>query len=338
MKPETFTTHSLSVPDQFDAWRDWLHSIFDVLPREPLDSGFPAKCELWNMGALAISRVCAPAIQLSRMKSLLRRDPVDHWVITLSHRATMAVTIGDAALEAPAGVPLVLSLGNEMVNERSQDDRLLFYLPRDSFREIAPAFDAACGTVLNTPLGILLADYMTLLARTLPDLTPEELPRLTGVVRAMVVACIAPSPDRVATARSQIALGQLEKVRRAVRGHLHSPSLGPAMLCRQLATSRSQLYRLMEGAGGVTHYIKRQRLLEGYAALCDTSNTRPIAAIAEELCFANGSGFSKAFRHEFGMSPSDVRAASLAGLAPATMPKVRVDPERRKLGDYLCLL
>ena len=301
-------------------------------------SGFPAKCELWNMGALAISRVCAPAIQLSRMKSLLRRDPVDHWVITLSHRATMAVTIGDAALEAPAGVPLVLSLGNEMVNERSQDDRLLFYLPRDSFREIAPAFDAACGTVLNTPLGILLADYMTLLARTLPDLTPEELPRLTAVVRAMVVACIAPSPDHVATARSQIALGQLEKVRRAVRSHLHSPSLGPAMLCRQLATSRSQLYRLMEGAGGVTHYIKRQRLLDGYEALCDTSNTRPIAAIAEELCFANGSGFSKAFRHEFGMSPSDVRAASLAGLAPATMPKVRVDPERRKLGDYLCLL
>ena len=23
MKPETFTTHSLPVPDQFDAWRDW---------------------------------------------------------------------------------------------------------------------------------------------------------------------------------------------------------------------------------------------------------------------------------------------------------------------------
>jgi hypothetical protein len=41
MKPETFTTHTLPVADQFDAWRDWLHSVFDVLPREPLDSGFP---------------------------------------------------------------------------------------------------------------------------------------------------------------------------------------------------------------------------------------------------------------------------------------------------------
>ena len=87
MKPETFTTRSLPVPDQFDAWRDWLHSAFNVLPRQS-DSGVPAKCELWKMGALAISRVCAPAIQLSRMKSILRRDPVDHWVITLSHHTT----------------------------------------------------------------------------------------------------------------------------------------------------------------------------------------------------------------------------------------------------------
>ena len=335
MTPERFATHSLPVPDQFEAWRDWLHSVFDVSPCQPPDSGFPAKCELWQMGALAISRVSAPAIQLSRMKSLIRCNPVDHWVITLSHRTTMAVRTGDAALEAPARVPLVLSLGNEFVSERSQDDRLLFYLPRDRFREIAPTLDAACGTVLNTPLGKLLADYMALLARTLPNLTPEDLPQLTGTVTAMVEACIAPSPDRVATAASQIDLGRLEKVRRAVRSHLRSPSLGPAMLCRQLATSRSQLYRLMEGAGGVARYIHRQRLLEGHAALCDASNTKPIAAVAEELCFADAAGFSRAFRHEFGMTPSDVRGAALAGLAPAAMRSAGVGPEFRKLGDCL---
>jgi AraC-binding-like domain len=151
MTPERFATYSLPARDQFEAWRGWLHSVFDVMPRLPLDAGFPAKCQLWRVGALAISRVTAPALQFSRTKTLIRRNPVDHWVITLSHRAAMAVRTGDASLEAPAGLPIVLSLGNEWVSERSQDDRLLFYLPRDNFHEIAPALDAARGTVLNTP-------------------------------------------------------------------------------------------------------------------------------------------------------------------------------------------
>jgi hypothetical protein len=42
-------------------------------------------------------------------------------------------------------------------------------------------------------------------------------------------------------------------------------------------------------------------------------------------------------RHEFGMNPTDARAASLAGLAPAAVPKARLDPELRKLGECLRL-
>ena len=99
--------------------------------------------------------------------------------------------------------------------------------------------------------------------------------------------------------------------------------------------SRSQLYRLLDGEGGVTRYIQRQRLREGYAALCDTSHSRPIAAIAEELCFADASGFSRAFRQEFGISPNELRAASRAGLALAARPKYRIGSEVRNLRSCL---
>jgi AraC-like DNA-binding protein len=50
--------------------------------------------------------------------------------------------------------------------------------------------------------------------------------------------------------------------------------------------------------------------------LCDVSSALPIGKIADVLCFADASSFSRAFRREFGMSPRDVRSASQAGLPP----------------------
>ena len=67
----------------------------------------------------------------------------------------------------------------------------------------------------------------------------------------MVEACLAPSADRRVTAGSQINATLLERVRRAVGKHLHSPSLGPANLCREAAVSRSHLYRLLEAEGAL---------------------------------------------------------------------------------------
>jgi AraC-like DNA-binding protein len=154
---------------------------------------------------------------------------------------------------------------------------------------------------------------MFLLERNLPGLTAEGGARLPSAVQAMLAACIAPSPDRAANARRSIEVTLMERVRQAVRKHLRSRSFGPGKLCREAATSRSQLYRLLEGEGGVAHYILRRRLSESFVILCDVSSAFSISAISEALCFADASSFSRVFRREFGMTPSDVRAAALAG-------------------------
>jgi AraC-like DNA-binding protein len=226
-------------------------------------------------------------------------------------------------LSPPAGVPFVVSLGDEMANDRSDYDQVQLFLARDSFEAIAPLLDVARGMVLDRPEGKLLADYMLMLMRNLPDLTAEHGSRLPSAIQAMLAACLAPSVDRMASARLQIDLTRMERVRRAVRKHLRSPSLGPEKLCRETVTSRSQLYRLLKGEGGVARYIQRRRLSESFAILCDTSSNFSINRIAETLCFADTSSFSRAFRREFGMSPSDVRGAALTGLPPAATPKVR---------------
>ena len=80
--------------------------------------------------------------------------------------------------------------------------------------------------------------------------------------------------------------------------------------------SRSTLYRLFESVGGVAAYIQRERLRAARDALCSPDNIRPIHAIAEACGFADASVFSRAFRHAFGCSPRDARAAAASGAPP----------------------
>lgn len=336
MIAETFSTHSLPVSQQLEAWRNWYGPIFEATSAGSQDEGFAAANSNWKLNGFTFSRVSSPPTCIDRTKYLLRRNHVDHWAFTLSKRTTSDVEVRDRALEVPPGVPFLLSLGEEMhIGRRQQDERVQLLLARDSFQAIAPLLDATRGMALSTSQGRLLADYIVLLERNLPNLTPEDGSRLPSAIQTMVGACLAPSVDRLAVAGRQIDLTLMERVRRAVRKNLRSPLLGPDRLCREAATSRSQLYRLLEGEGGVARYIQRRRLSESFAILCDTSNNFSIAAIAETLCFADASNFSRAFRREFGVSPSEVRAASLVGLPPAATSKVPAGSEPHSFADCL---
>ncbi len=107
------------------------------------------------------------------------------------------------------------------------------------------------------------------------------------------------------------------------------------MLCRIAGISRSHMYRLFEHKGGVARYIQDQRLLEAHRALCNTASAQSISGIAEALCFADASSFSRAFRREFGHSPTDVRAAAMAGLAPSAMLPMRMKTEAADFSELL---
>lgn len=334
MTPATFMTHALPSSEQFAAWRGWYGSVFDVTARQAATDGFRGKAMTWMLDGFGFSRVSTPPVSTNRTRTMIRRDPVDHWCVSISKTNSSEIRIGDDWSMVPAKVPYVFSLGEEVSSERSLE-RIQLYLTRDSFQAIAPLLDAARGRAIDTPKGHLLADYMLLLERNIPGLPAGDGGKLALAIQAMLSACLAPSAGRMTEAERHIDLTMMERVRQAVRKNLRSPSLGPDKLCREAAMSRSQLYRLLEGEGGVAHYIQRRRLSESFALLCDVSNKISIGQVAEMLCFADGSSFSRAFRREFGMSPRDVRAGAVGGSPPTPSLKNVATSGIHNFSEYL---
>lgn len=331
MKPDISATRSERPVEQDDAWGEQRRPFLDVPIGHPVRDGIASDGQIWQLGSIAVSRVAVPTVVAANHEPGRARVDGDHWVLACCESAATRVRTGKGDLKVPAGVPFLWSVANCSMAEDLESDRLLvdrveIYTSGALLRGIVPRLDSAGVTVLDTPLGHLLGDYMLALERRLPDLTENERARLAHALLAMAGTCLAPSAGRGAVARTQIELTRLGRAQQAIRQNLRTPALGPKMLCRLIGVSRSNLYRLFETAGGVTKYVQRQRLVGAYEILRDPTNRKAISAIAEELCFTSASGFSRAFRHEFGCPPNEVRAAAEASLAPFPVPPIRLVP------------
>jgi len=283
----------------------------DVSSRSEPSQGFRAEGRAWCIDSgLVLAQLTTPAALAVRSPELIRRLPVDHWVVTHLLQGTMAVEITGDTFDVRAGQSFVWSLGRASRSLRSQAERVDMFLSRDVFPDMAAALDAATGSVLITPLARMLGEFLRTLLQRMPLVADRDAFRLTGGVASLVVACMEPSEDRLRAAQLPIDIVRLERVRQAVRAHLQSPSLGPEMLCRLVGMSRSNLYRLLEPQGGVTSYIQHHRLVEARRRLSGSGNAQPVALIAHDLCFADLSTFSRAFRASFGISPRELRENS----------------------------
>ncbi|MHB2169855.1 helix-turn-helix domain-containing protein [Alsobacter sp. R-9] len=161
------------------------------------------------------------------------------------------------------------------------------------------------------PLAAILDAYLSTLARHLPTLSPAHMQALAEPTRLLLVACAA-TQDVPGSADASGAGSTIERARRIVRDHIAAPDFGPVQLCRELAMSRSKLYRVFERTGGVAAFIQRERLQVAFERLTSSSGGS-IGTVAADVGFADHSTFSRAFRRAFGVSPRDIRGV----VAPA---------------------
>ncbi|MBJ6764569.1 helix-turn-helix domain-containing protein [Myxococcaceae bacterium JPH2] len=187
-------------------------------------------------------------------------------------------------------------------------------LPRDVMTRLLPDADSQHGRWIVGGMARLFSEHVRSLLCSVPELTIHDAPQFARATQQMVAACLATMHDSLAAARPQLHAALATQARRYIEKNLMAPDLSAQRLGAALGLSRSVLYQLFESAHGVARSIQGRRLERTHAVLCDPTEHRRIADIADEHGLPNEAHFSRAFRRRFGCSAKDVRGARVGRL------------------------
>ncbi|RFB79430.1 helix-turn-helix domain-containing protein [Methylovirgula sp. 4M-Z18] len=327
LKPLSFTTQDLPSESQFGGWKNYVSSLMDVqLPDDVSeDGGFVARHTAWNFRHMLLVQQRASAYRYQRTEARLRASPLDHWAITLRRSGRSWTEVGGKVAECKPGTIEIRSLGRPYRGRMLDSEFLTIYMPRSLFGDSVWLLDINNNRVLSSNLANVLAVYIGAIEARLNDFTEEELPRVIGATRDMIIACLS-SPEGKGTDGIRAgSLAVMERARKFVSEKLLSTQITPEMLCKELGLSRTHLYKLFAPSGGVVRYIQKQRLLATHAALSDPRDRRHVSTIADAFGFNSSADFSRAFSREFGYSPTQARQLMTSALLPEK-PKIAEAP------------
>lgn len=157
----------------------------------------------------------------------------------------------------------------------------------------------------------LLVRYMNALAVELPSLGPAATVSAANVALELLRTAVEPE---LPTGRAAERAALRTEIRRYVRTHLQDSDLGPTTIARAFAMSVRALHALFEdGDESVAVMVRNERLRRCLEDL-QRRNGGSVTDIAFRWGFCDAAHFSRVFKRKFGVTPSEVRHASLAGV------------------------
>jgi len=322
-----FDSRTTSAHEALDYWRHSVSQSWEMSMADEADAcDFHADVSVWRMAELMVgSATFGPAQTRMRRERNIQSDQLDHYRLIL-------LRDGDFRYDA-GGKRATLAPGRFVITDMAQPEAsqmcchsAVLYIPRDTLHQALPKPMQLHGLSPDNACAQLLAEHLFALLRGLPQTMPAEFSSLSAATVGLVAASLAPVAIDPQTTGLAIDGALLRRARKHVEDRLVDCEFDARHLCTELRISRSTLYRLFEPLGGVAQYIKERRLARVHQILSQSTERRAIARLAEDHGFKSPAHFSKAFRAQFGYSPSEVpTAATLPALAAEGGPHQRFD-------------
>lgn len=292
----TVDTRGLPPPIRFDVWRAFWEPVVQVSAPISGAEGFCGQAELRRLGRHVLLKFQADAADYRRARREGLRDGLDHWLLAL--RLTEAI-----------GQPAELLLGalSQGFGLRKLGGQWCGVLIQpESLPQLAPVFATGRAMALSSPAARMLGGMLPRIAASADEINAEDAPRLETALSSMLTACLMGLETRSASTRQQLEAARRARVIALVDAALSEAELSPAMLVKRSGISRSELYRCFAPIGGIARVIQQRRLRRAYRDLMRADGPASVSRIGEAVGFYDPSSFTRAFRREFGCTPSEV--------------------------------
>jgi len=304
---------------RFEQWQDAVCSAF--VPHESViarDAAFEGKIVTSSLGALLLAEVGGSAVRVERTPNCIRAaDPAYLKVGVQVHGNCLLAQDGREALLTPGDLAVYDTSRPYHLSFDRDFSMFVLMLPRELMPMRARQLADVTARKISGQFGMgaVLSPFLTLLsARSLSGEVQPSIEICDAVLDLIGATCRSESEQAEDTPPASVRQAQLLRLQTYIEAHLDDPALDTASIAQAHRMSSRYVQKLFQGCGHTPSTWVRIRRLERCRAELQAPTLRhiPVAAIGSRWGFGDAANFVRAFRSEFGTTPSAWRSSAIS--------------------------
>ncbi|WP_411349396.1 helix-turn-helix domain-containing protein [Paenibacillus sp. WLX2291] len=315
------STEQVKEREQFAYWRETLCDVFVQLDADNLSvrPDFAGRLEIGQLEQLQITDVLSDPQHVIRSRQQIARANEEYFLLSLqvSGHGYTSQDKREANLE-PGDFVLYDTTRPYVLHFEQPFQQIVFRLPRQLLLNRHTHAEQLTSLRMpgQHPVTMMVSSFLRTVSSTYHHFDPATRLRVSDSIVDLLSTALylAEGADRPRIETDSLALAHRTAAHSYIAAHLNDHQLSPAAIAAHLGISLRYLHRLFEAEGqSVAACIRHQRLQQSARMLADRRQLhRTVMDIALSWGFNDAAHFSRLFRQQYGMSPSEYRLQSLS--------------------------
>jgi len=298
------TTQGMTDEASFDYWHEVTRRTYRLAVPKRGRRRFHMRAAMWTNEDYALSDFEAESNTKWRDPAIIRRDGRAYLKLRRYLSGSAVILTGGHTYPVSSGATHLIDQSRPVVEISRENRQLNVFIPHEAVGYDPVRHDVCVSLPDRTVAGKLVAAAVEgLVSGMRAGTAPHVGPNVSDVVSLVRLALAGGTDSEETSARE----ARIRLVRSFIEQNIQNPALGVSLLVATGHASRATLYRDFADVGGIWNYIRNRRLHHALRRLANApAHWGLIGKVAEQSGFRSIHAFSRAFRAEFGSTPSDI--------------------------------